>query len=429
MNSSIKLLISAGYVLAIALFWAVLTFEHWLFVGDFRFLKGIGSLAGVIGYTLFSLSLFLSSRWDRLENWLGGLDQIYHLHRKVGIWGFCFIVAHPLILSLKKFPPHLIHDLLPFHKRLSMNLGSISFWLMILLLGITLLKLLPYHRWKVSHKGMSLVFLLASFHFLLSHHLIAPSSGSKILLSLPFGIGLLSIFYKQFLFYFKKTYKYTVTKTKILNHNTIEIFIEPNGHPISFISGQYAFFSFQGSHVTSESHPFTLCGEENGSKNSILVKNRGDFTQSLFSNVKAGNIVDIEGPHGRFDFKSGGNSQIWIGGGIGIVPFLCWSRLLETQSHQKEIYLFYCVHEKKDLIDPEHFTNLSKKLKHFHFIPIYTGKEGHLKANHVEKIAGSLYKHTILMCGPKAMTRELRNQLIDLGVRKNKIIFEDFEFF
>lgn len=428
MSVSYKAKICIGYVLAIFLTWVIITFEYRGHLGNFKFIKYLGNLVGIIGYTFFSLSLLLSSRWRYLENWFGGLDQIYHLHRQIGLWGFCFILAHPLILTYKKTTDQFIYYLLPFHPRTSINLGVYAFWLMLILLGITILKILPYDRWKISHKWMSLVFLLASFHFLLSDRLIGPSSQSKLLMSIPFGIGLLSISYKQLLFYFKKTYKYQVTKIKPANYNTIEIFLEPKGDQIPFISGQYAFFTFQGSLISRESHPFTLCGKQDGSKNSILVKKRGDFTNSLFDHIKLGDFAYIEGPHGRFDFRNQGNLQIWIAGGIGIVPFLCWSRMLEQNQTNERIDLFYCVHEKKDMVYFNEFTDISNKTKKFRFFPIFTAQEGHLNARTVEKTVGSLKNHTILMCGPKKMTRELRHQFLKIGINDKRIIFEDFEF-
>lgn len=62
---------------------------------------------GVAGFYLFSLSLLLSSRWKKLEDWFGGLDQIYQLHRKLGIFGGCLILIHPWAEALKWYPQRL----------------------------------------------------------------------------------------------------------------------------------------------------------------------------------------------------------------------------------------------------------------------------------------------------------------------------------
>ena len=107
-------------------------------------LKNLSSTLGVAGYYLFACSLALSTRWKKEEAWFGGLDQIYHLHRKLGIWGFCFIFLHPWVEALKWLPNHINKFLLmtlPVHNRLSVNLGAYAFWLMLVILGVTVLKL------------------------------------------------------------------------------------------------------------------------------------------------------------------------------------------------------------------------------------------------------------------------------------------------
>ena len=140
-----------------------------------------------------------------------------------------------------------------------MNLGSYSFCLMVIILGITLLKLFPYDKWKIIHKCMSLVFIGASLHFFLSDKLFGDILTNKALLSIPCALGLISIMHRQIVQPFFLNYPiYEVTQTKKVNYNTVEVFLRAKKKALSYIPGQYAFFQFTGKNLSHESHPFTL---------------------------------------------------------------------------------------------------------------------------------------------------------------------------
>lgn len=421
-----------GFTTLIALLLSLAFLALWLAaggsfgkVGDLYHLKKVGSSIGVLGYVLFSFSLFLSSRWKKLEDVIGGLDQIYNLHHRLGIWGFCLILAHPWILALKWLPHRLDRFFLfvfPFHQRLAVNLGSYAFWLMVLIIGITIFKLLPYDKWKGMHKFMSFVFILASLHFLL---LQKRFSVSTLLFFIPMGLGLFGIIYKQIVRpFFLKYPKYKVVQTKKINDTVIMITLKPEDQFITFIPGQYAFFSFRG-HVSREQHPFTIYPRNNESI-AILAKIRGDFTHSLYHRILSGDKAYLEGPYGRFDFTQGSKKQIWIAGGIGIVPFLAWCSLLEKW--RGEISLFYCIHRAKDALFIEDLEHIQSMKSGFRIHLFCSEKNQRLTIEQIQNLAGSLKDKDIFMCGPRKLTHCFSKELKKKGVCRKNIHFEDFEF-
>lgn len=395
-------------------------------------LKRWGTALGVAGYYLFSFSLLLSSRWNKLEHWFGGLDRIYQLHRKLGIWGFCFILAHPWVEALKWLPHHVekfILFTLPIHGRLSVNFGSFAYWFMLFILGITLLKLLPYDKWKILHKFMTLVFILASLHIVFSDKRVG-SIYAQSLLYLPMGVGFIAIFYKQiYLAFLAKPLSLIVSKVTYINDNVVELALTPKKEPIKYIPGQYGFFSFQQSLLSSESHPFTMIESADRTKTSILIKARGDFTKDLYANIRKGDVANFEGPYGQFDQSQGGNSQIWIGAGIGIAPFLAWIRSSGAKTfHDKKIDFYYCVHRKADAVFSDDFREFSKSNSSFRFF-LHCSEEGNrLDIAKIVETSGNLIGKQIFMCGPLSLTGSFNKEFQAHGVGKNDIFFENFEF-
>lgn len=391
-------------------------------------LKGLGSTVAVTGYAFFSLSLFLSSRLKKLEDWFGGLDHVYKLHHRLGLWGFWLLVLHPVVLALKWFPQNLGHFFLfflPAHHRVSVNLGSYAFWLMLLIICITIFKLLPYDKWKWVHKGMSVVFLLASLHFLLSKRRFDPSTTSLVLLCFPFAIGLFGILYKQVYLALCQGVKYQITSVEKLSDAVLRVTLESEQKGIDFVPGQYAFFSFNHK-LSSEQHPFTICSMK-GKEISILAKVRGDFTRTLYDQLEVGSEAKLEGPYGRFDFTRGSQDQIWIAGGIGIAPFLAWEKRLQTW--QGKIKLFYCCHRKVDTFFIRDLKRMQANSMNFSFYLYCTENQEHLTVEAIQAIEKDLMHNEIYMCGPQRLTHSFARSFQEAGVSQKRIHFEDFEFF
>ncbi len=94
----------------------------------------------------------------------------------------------------------------------------------------------------------------------------------------------------------------------------------PQGWP-GHRPGQFAFAT---SEASEGAHPYTIASAWNDEARRIrfVTKELGDHTGRLRQTLKVGQPVTIEGPYGCFDFDDGRPRQIWIGGGIGITPFI-----------------------------------------------------------------------------------------------------------
>jgi predicted ferric reductase len=395
--------------------------------------KGVGSSIGLAGYLFFSASLLFSSRWRKLEDWIGGLDQLYHLHRKFGIIGFSLMLIHPWVEAVKWLPQRALKFVfitLPVHGRFSVNLGSFAFWLTVIILGITLLKVLRYDRWKRLHTFMILVFILASLHVLLSRKRFG-SEFSHFLFLIPMCVGFFGILYREVFFrFFAKKYLFKVEHATHVSPNVTELILSPIGDRMSFIPGQYGFFSFSSPSLTKEAHPFTCIGSVDDSTIALLVKARGDFTKNLYHHINREMVVQCEGPYGRFSYVHGGPSQIWIGGGIGIVAFIAWVRSMKRSDWENiRVDLYYCVHNRTDAIYCDEFQRVSGEYANFRWF-LHCSEDGNrLDVPKVLATSGGFEGKKIYMCGPEKLTRNFSKKFVDFGVKDEDIAFEDFDFF
>ncbi len=86
-------------------------------------------------------------------------------------------------------------------------------------------------------------------------------------------------------------------------------------------AGQFAFVTFD---AKEGKHPFTISSAWDAKTRRInfISKGLGDYTDLLVDKLKAGDEVTVEGPYGRFIFDDTRDTQIWIGAGVGITPFI-----------------------------------------------------------------------------------------------------------
>jgi predicted ferric reductase len=74
--------------------------------------------------------------------------------------------------------------------------------------------------------------------------------------------------------------------------------------------------------------------------------------------------VGIFGPHGRFDYRGGGQRQVWIAAGVGITPFHSWIRSLES-SFDREVQFFYTTPDTQRALFADEITAVARAIRRY----------------------------------------------------------------
>lgn len=379
-----------------------------------------GQIAGLMGITLFSINLLMSSRIKFLENLFGGLNQIYRTHHLIGGFSFILMMVHPVLLAFSRLEVSFDYakSLVTIGNDFAIDLGITSLLLIMGLLLITFYTKLPYQIWRFTHKLTGVVFIIAVFHSFLVPSTISDNPILWWYMFLISAIGILAYLYRTVFFRFLvKRYKYEVTKVTKLKPNIVEVTLMPETESkISYHSGQFVFISFSSKTVSEEIHPFSIASYDN-EKIVVISKIEGDYTEKLM-NLEVGTKALIEGAFGRFSYKFfPSTNQIWIAGGIGIVPFIGMVKDMSNEAGFN-VDLYYCIKEEKDVLNfPTDKVNLK----------VFTSKTmGHITAEYVSKNSKVFKSSTFFICGPSGFMKDLRKQLVELGIRNSKIHTEEF---
>lgn len=433
-------------------FWASKIQMSEVFSSSFFFMTLVGQLTGIVGVQLFSFSLLLSARPRIIEFFFGGLDRLYIIHHRVGVFAFVFLAIHPLILAFR-FVQDSLEDamwfLVPINNTLPRDFGIYALLLMLILIGLTFYGMIfSYPLLKNAHKFLGLAFFLGFFHtffipgalqmFIYDEMTHAVSMADDAF-SVGFAVkmscltlmvfGFMAFIYRTLLDDFLvPRLKYVVTSVKMVGQDIAEIVLSPSTKKImQHLPGQFAILSLTNAKgLSKEEHPFTISSANKNGELRFSIKALGDYS-ALLPSLGVGVKALLEGPFGEFTYSHGSTSQVWVAGGIGVTPFVSMAEdLLSQDVMDYTIDFFYSVRSEKDGAYKDVFTRLAEKHKGFtfHFMPSDTS--GYVTGDGILKAIPGAITRDFFVCGPPPMMAALTGQLVGLKVPSSQIHSEKF---
>ena len=295
---------------------------------------------GIIAIGCMSVAMILAVRPLSPEPWLGGLDKMYRLHKWLGIGGLVFAVIHWLWTQGPKWavglgwlqrrargpravPENPIEQFFMTLRGTAEGLGEWAFYAAVVLIALALIKYFPYRLFYKTHRWLALSYLVLAFHTVVLtkfSYWLTPL-GLALVLLLAGGTAAAVIVMLRRVGAGRQV---EGTISKLIYYPTLHVLegeIEiPHGWP-GHKAGQFAFVT---SSESEGAHPYTIASAWHDAERRLtfIAKELGDYTRTLSKGLQIGQKATIEGPYGCFTFDDDRPRQIWIGGGIGITPFI-----------------------------------------------------------------------------------------------------------
>ncbi len=278
----------------------------------------LGLYVGAVAILLMAWSFVLALRLRVLERCFGGLDSMYRAHRWAGSISVAFMFWHVRV------EPEVENGILGASRSVAdgaADLAGTGEYLLYLLIGLSLLRWIPYRWWRWTHKLIGVPFAFACWHFFTAEKPYANDSpwgwwfGGLMLARLAAWIG--RVGWRDAV---ARGTRYRITSADV-EGTTTSIELEPAGRPIRYEPGQFAFVKVQAPGLR-EPHAFTIASAPT-SRLRFVIRELGDWTARLRERELVGTDVIVEGPYGEFEpFGDDGQATVWIAGGVGITPFL-----------------------------------------------------------------------------------------------------------
>ena len=413
--------------LILIVIWSPSLLVEWGQLDDYYIWRhALTMLTGFVGLSYMCLAVLLTARFKWIEQLTKGLDKGYALHKKLGIGAIVALVLHWVIVNSAHWlialdlivKPHKhkgIIDGVNWHA-LAEHVGGLSFKIFIVFSLISLVQAIGYKTFKFTHKIGGLIIFAGVFHTVLLLDWNMQSMAINLAIGLLAIIGVYCSWISLFgrigknnkstgMITFKKPLVGSNDKRSVV-HFAIQL-----DKAISYKEGQFAYLDFNDH---EDAHPFSILNY-NQQTNVIefAVKDLGDYTNKLVNNLKTDQKVTVEGGYGRFqvsDFPY----QVWVGAGIGIVPFI--SRLYWLQRKQapvlKKIHFFYSINSHKNAFFQDEIITIIDGLS-FIELHIFDAQKGELlDGEQIKQLAGD-HSFDVSFCGPSAFAKKLQ---ADLGL-------------
>jgi predicted ferric reductase len=426
-------------VVAFILMPTVITLVLWLLkYSSSSFPTSVTSLqliSGLTALTLYVQTILLSSRITFIEKLCGGYDTMYFYHKYISITATLFAIIHfsTYLIKAGGYPIQEIYSNL-FSLELyeiGLKLGVVSFYTILLFIAITYIKRVPYHIWKVTHNYMGLLFILASVHAILIGR---DLQSNNLLTAWIFFISIIGVIAFLYIRFFWKTgassHVYRVNSITLLGQ-ICEISLVSTGKRLEYVPAQFGFLSFQNPLIGNETHPYTLSSSPHEDTLRFSIKMSGDYTSKL-PFIQKGETALIQAPYGSFGekFMVPTKPLTFIGGGIGVTPFLSMVHYARFDDSPREIDFWYLVRTPPEAVYISEIETIQQNLTQTK-ITLHTKfsqTDGYTTASDITQTYPDYKNRYYFICGPSIMMKKMIDDLIELGVSKHYIISEDFSF-
>ncbi|TDL80880.1 NO-inducible flavohemoprotein [Peribacillus frigoritolerans] len=219
----------------------------------------------------------------------------------------------------------------------------------------------------------------------------------------------------------------------------------PEGNP-AFKPGQYISVrvNIPGETYTMN-RQYSLSGSKEMPHLRISVKReRGPETEAgkvsnyLHDQIAVGDMIEISAPAGEFTLNEAAQTPVtFISGGVGITPFMSMLRTITIQQTEREVTFIHATQNSSTHAFVKETASLCAKLPNCRMFAFYSSplnqdcmdqgfyKEGLISKDDLDRILenkdGDFY-----VCGPVLFMKAMIQNLLSLGVEKEKIHYEFF---
>lgn len=387
---------------------------------------------GILAIGFLSGAMILAARPVQFEGLLGGLDKFYRLHKWFGIAGTSLGIVHWLIEILPRsfvrwgwvaapvrrprLPIEAAAGFDPFRDLHgpAAAVGEWTLYLMVALVIVALWQRFPYRYFFKTHRVLAVLYPILVFHAAI---LMGPAYWSVPVgpllgvLMLAASLAALASLFRRI----GKARRATGTIEEVEHHQdsavievTVRLATAWPGHR----AGQFAFVDF-GDHEAP--HPFTISSAwRRDGRLRFSIKGLGDYTRVLPERLFPGQAVTIEGPYGRFDFRSSSGRQLWIAGGIGITPFLAGLETLHGEGERADVDLIYATRVRNEVLVRRLKALANRIGARLHLL--VTPPDEPLMIERLEAIVPDWRSAEVWFCGPAGFGNAMRDAMLENGL-------------
>jgi len=234
-----------------------------------------------------------------------------------------------------------------------------------------------------------------------------------------------------------KEFTARVTAATLLTTDTREISLQLGAdQEIDFQPGQYIQVFVPGKGETTF-RAYSVASPPSAKQEVELLVRLipGGLGSTYLHNVAVGDTVNFTGPYGEFVLDTSPDTElICIGGGCGMAPMRSILRHVREVAPQMKCYLFFGARTVEDTMYHEDFQRLAVEMDNLevHYAlseparsTDWTGETGFIHES-AKRFLGTADSRQAFLCGPPKMVEAAINVLIEKGVPRERIFYDEF---
>lgn len=388
---------------------------------------------GILAMGCMSVAMILALRPRFPERWMGGLDKMYRLHKWLGIGALAAGIIHWLWAKGPKWavgwgllerpqrgprpvPDNAIEQVFSTLRGTAEGVGEWAFYAAVVLIVLALLTFFPYRLFFKTHRLLAVAYLVLVFHAVV---LVQFSSwttpvGVVMAVLLVFGTVSAVVVLLRRVAAGRRVDGRIAALTYYPGVRVLEARIDVGQGWPGHQAGQFAFAL---SNADEGAHPYTIASAWNPENPQIafIVKELGDHTRRLRETLQVGQAVTVEGPYGCFTFDDDSPHQIWVGGGIGITPFIARMQHLAAEAHRPQtVDLFHTTTD----YDADAIAKLTADAAAagIRLHVLVDSRDGRLTGDRIRAAVPEWRDASVWFCGPAGFGQALRHDFAAHGM-------------
>lgn len=392
---------------------------------------------GFASTTMMGVTFALTARFRHATEPFG-IDVVYYAHRRIAWVALLFALLHPLLVFAGD--PSLLEHLNPAVMPQQLIAAFASLFALLLLMGSSAWRQrlgIEYDRWRALHAILAVLTLtFAVLHIQLVGYYVDLAWKKWLWIVIPASwIGFL--LYRRLIKPFAIMRRpYRIVDVRQERGQCWTLVFEPDGHSgLRFSPGQFVWLSLWHTPFALREHPFSLASSaEKPAGIEVTIKELGDFTRRI-GMAKVGERAYMEGPYGIFTIdRMPAPGYVFIGGGIGVAPFMGILRTMADRRDPRPVLLFYAAKTWDGLTFREELAELEEKIDLKTVIvleeppPDWKGEKGLLTREVFERhLPVEKIRRVFFIDGPAPMMAAAEEILHELRVPGNDIHVEIYD--
>ncbi|CAH1659982.1 ferredoxin reductase family protein [Chelatococcus asaccharovorans] len=398
-------------------------------------------VTGVLAIGSMSVAMVLALRPRSPERWLGGLDKMYRLHKWFGIAALVAAVVHWLwaqgpkwavgwgwlerpVRGARRIVENPVEAFFLSLRGIAEAVGEWAFYAAVVLIVLALLRYFPYRLFYKTHRLLAVSYGVLAFHAVVLldfRYWLAPLGWATAVL-LAAGVWAAGIVLLRRVGADRQVEGTIVSFHHYPGVKSLETEIAV---PRTWPGHKPGQFAFAMSDAAEGAHPYTIASSwhPENPRISFITRELGDHTGRLREKLKLGQEVRVEGPYGCFTFDDACPHQIWVGGGIGITPFIARMKHLAARNGEPDrladqtIHLFHCTID----VDEKALEKLASDAKaaNVRLHIVIDSRHGRLTGERIREVVPEWRDASIWFCGPTGFGHALRRDFAALGFPLN----------